>query len=124
MRTEEAIFDELGALCTQKGYIHALTIICYQNNFVSFNEALTTDVLAKIYDKENLIRSEITTLIGLMMRAPIDFSIPSVSDTHQFLARTVSILNELHQAKIASAKDSMSHDGASLTDEFLARTNG
>ena len=120
MRTEEAIFEELGALCTQEGYIHALTIICYQNNFVSFDDALTTDVLAKIYDKENLIRSEITTLIGLMMRAPIDFSIPSVSDTHQFLARTVSILNELHQAIIASAKDSISHDGASLTDDVFA----
>ena len=107
MRTEEAIFEELGDVCTQKGYIHALAITCYQNNFVTFDEALTTDVLAKIYDKENLIRSEITTLIGLMMQAPINFSIPSVSDTHQYLARTVGLLSELHQLLIASAKASL-----------------
>ena len=120
MRTEEAIFEELGNVCTQKGYIHVLAITCYQNNFVTFDEALTTDVLAKIYDKENLIRSKITTLIGLMMQAPINFSIPSVSDTHQFLARTVDLLSELHQVIIASAKASLSHDGASVTDDVFA----
>ena len=120
MRTEEEILEELGALCICKGYIHTLSILCYQNNFVTFDEALTTEILAKVYDKEILIRTEITTLVGLMMRAPIDFSIPEVSDTHKYLTHTVRLLKELHETMINCVKVSLGDDGVSSTDDFCS----
>ena len=82
MRSEPTIFDDLAALCISKGFIHALATICLRDNIVGFAEELTTEDMAKRFSRSRLIRTEVTTLIGLMMRAPIDYlpkSFPTIS---------------------------------------------
>jgi hypothetical protein len=76
-RTEQEIFDELAALCASQGYAHAIAFLCFRDNIVGYKDELRGEDYAKLFSLERLIRTEISTLIGLMARAPIDYALPS-----------------------------------------------
>ena len=97
MRSEQTIFDDLATLCISKGYIHALAHICFRDNFIGIADELTVEDMAKNYSWSRLIRSEITTLIGLMMRSPIDFSLPAISLLSSHVQQSDALLSELHK---------------------------
>ena len=105
MRTEQAIFDELAVLCTSKGFIHAIAFLCARDNVVSFNEELKAEDTAHMYSYSRLIRTEMTTLIGLMMRAPIDFAVPPPEIVFRYIEQSEKLLHELHQAMYDAAKN-------------------
>jgi len=98
MRSEQGIFDDLAALCISKGYIHAIAAICFRDNIVRYNDELKPENMAPLFSKSRLIRTEVTTLIGLMMRAPIDFSLPSQQTISDYITRSEALLEELHHA--------------------------
>ena len=98
MRTEQTIFDELATLCTSKGFIHAVAFLCARDNVVTFNDELRAEDTAHMYSYSRLIRTEITTLIGLMMRAPIDFAVPPPEVVFRYIEQSEKLLHELHQA--------------------------
>src|SRR5438132_1253649 len=75
-REEHEIFSDLAALCTSPGFAHAIAFFCYRDNFVRFGKELTPDDLAHLYSDSGLIRTEISTLIGLLARKPIDYTLP------------------------------------------------
>lgn len=102
---EQDIFDELAQLCTSSGYIHAIAFLCFSNNVVMFDDEPTTDELAKIYSNERLIRTEISTLVGLMLKKEIDYTIPKPIILQKYIEDTHRLLKELHQAIIAPSKD-------------------
>jgi hypothetical protein len=104
MRSEQEIFDELAALCISEGYLHALAAICFRDTVVHFSDELTPDDMAPLFSKSRLIRTELTTLIGLMMRAPIAFSLPSQDAISEYGSRSDALLNELHEAIMNSTK--------------------
>ncbi|MFL6311344.1 MAG: hypothetical protein ACJ71W_04485 [Terriglobales bacterium] len=99
MRTEQEIFEELGLLCTSPGYIHALAHICLNDNFVSYAESgISEDDLLQKYSWDRLIRAEITILIGLLVKRPIDCSPPALDKLHDYVDNTYRLMNELHEA--------------------------
>ncbi|MCY4132246.1 MAG: SEC-C metal-binding domain-containing protein [Nitrospira sp.] len=98
MPTEQDIFDELAVLCTSKGFIHAIAFLCFRDNFVRFNDELTAEDTAHMFSDSRLIRTEITTLIGLMMRAPIEFTLPRPEVLIEYIEQSEKLLVELHQA--------------------------
>jgi hypothetical protein len=98
MRTEQEIFDDLAALCTSPGYAHAIAFFCFRDNIVGYKDELRGEDYAKLFSQERLIRTEISTLIGLMARAPIDYTLPSQKQFEEFIERTEALLKELHQA--------------------------
>ena len=112
MRSEQVIFDELAVLCRSKGFIHAIAYLCYRNNFVFFNEELRPEDMTHMFSDSRLIRTEITTLIGLMMRAPIDFTLPSPELVSGYIEQSQTLLEELHQVMIFAARKSMSLENA------------
>src|SRR5260221_10690444 len=75
-REEQLIFADIAALCTSPGFAHAVAFFCYRDNLVRFGEKLTPDDLAHLHSGSALIRTEISTLIGLLVQAPIDYSLP------------------------------------------------
>ena len=98
MRSEQAIFDDLATLCSSRGYIHAIAGICFSDNILkSSDDELRVEDMAQMFDKSRLIRTEITTLIGLMMRAPIDFTLPSLETFNSYVEQSKALLEELHQ---------------------------
>ena len=116
MRSEQTIFDDLAALCISKGFIHALAHICFRDNIVGFAEELTTEDMAKRSSQSRLIRTEVTTLIGLMMRASIDYSLPAVQVLSDYIERSEALLEELHQTMLPPATKHLGTHSASCPD--------
>ena len=50
------------------------------------------------YSHDKLARTEISTLIGLMLQRPIDLSLPEPNAVRGYIGRTEALLNEFHQA--------------------------
>ena len=98
-RAEIEIFADLQALCTSRGYIHAIAYFCWRDNLIRYSGA---QVVAKDLEHQKsddrLLRTEISTLIGLMVQQPIDFSLPSPDIIQDYVDRTEARLHELHQA--------------------------
>jgi hypothetical protein len=101
MRTEQQIFNDLAVLCASPGYAHALAFLCLQNNMVSYGDELRGEDYAKLFSFSRLIRTEISTLLGLMARVPLDLSLPSPQQIQSLTERSHALLGELHEAIVA-----------------------
>ena len=112
MRSEQAIFDDLASLCASPGYIHALAVICFRENAVVFTDDITSEDLSRFSSQSRLTRTETTTLIGLMMRAPIDLALPEPAVLAGYIEQTDALLHEMHQAITAPLQDAVAsvHD--------------
>jgi hypothetical protein len=97
-RTEPDVFSELAALCTSPGYVHALAYICHQDNFITYEKEMKVADMQKLFTRSRLIRTEITTLIGLMVQKEIDWQLPAPAVMQEYIERTYLQLDELHAA--------------------------
>lgn len=105
MRSEQAVFDDLASLCASPGYIHAVAAICFRDNMIAWTDKLTTEDTAHQFSASRLIRTEIATLTGLMMRRHIDLTFPEADILSAFVQRTEALLHELHHVLIRPLKD-------------------
>ena len=97
-REEHEIFSDLAALCTSPGFAHAIAFFCYRDNLIRFGKELTPDDLARLNAGSRLIRTEISTLIGLLTRRHIDYTLPEPAVIQEYLDRAQALLHELHLA--------------------------
>jgi hypothetical protein len=76
-RPEPEIFADLQALCTSFGYIHAVAYLSSRDNLILYSgPQMVAKDLEYQYSHDKLARTEISTLIGLMVQRPIDLSLP------------------------------------------------
>src|SRR5271165_4254332 len=97
MRNEQEVFDDLAKLCSRPGYVHALAFISYKDNYVGYIEEVTAENMLSMFSKDRLIRTELCTLIGLLVKTNIDFTRPSAQVAQTYIERTYTLLEELHQ---------------------------
>ena len=97
-RDEAIIFGELAELCTLPGFANAIAFFVLRDNFISFQSKLTTDDLNKLHTGNQLIRSEISTLIGLMVKQPIDYTLQEADVTQGYIEKAEFLLGELHDS--------------------------
>jgi hypothetical protein len=97
-RSEQEIFEELSALCGSAGYAQALAHLCLRDNVVGYWDQMTPEDLGGWFRSDRLIRTEISTLVGLMVKAPIDFTLPSREVLKSYVTRSDALLSELHEA--------------------------
>jgi SEC-C motif/Nuclease-related domain len=95
-RSEQEVFDDLDALCSSPGYIHVLSFISHRDNMVSFDGELTGEAMAASYAPARTMRTEFSTLMGLMLKHPIDYSLPAPQKMQELIDKTHSLLHELH----------------------------
>ena len=98
IREEQDIFNELSGLCAQPGYIHVLAYLCWYSNCIIYKDRIKADDLVFQYSDECLIRTEISTLIGLMLKNEIDYSILNPSEIQKMLDKTQALLKEIHNS--------------------------
>ena len=101
-RTEQEVFDDLAELCGSAGYIHVLAFICYRDNVVGFGDELRVEDLLKMHSSSRLLRTEVSTLIGLMVKKPVDFALPAPEVIDQYITKTEQLLQELHDIMTAT----------------------
>ena len=98
MKTEQEIFEELANLCASPGYIYAISFLCFRDNAIKFKKNLTAEDMAPLFSESRLIRTEISTLIGLMLKQGLpDCSLPLPEVLQNYVGNTERLLEELHE---------------------------
>jgi hypothetical protein len=95
-RSEAEVFEDLATLTAQPGYVHAMAGICYRDNLVSFQGEHKPSDLEHLFDRKRLNRNEITTLLGLMLRHPLDLTEVDEATLRSYASRTDELMGELH----------------------------
>ncbi len=96
-RTEQEVFDDLEGLCASQGYLHVLALLSLRDNMIGFAGQLTGDDMAASYASDRTERTEFSTLLGLMLKRPMDATRPAPSDIQELATRTRALLDELHE---------------------------
>jgi len=95
-RPELEIFADLAALCVRPGYIHAIANFCFRDNLIIYEGDMKEADMQKMFAPSRLIRTEINTLLGLMLKADIDWSLPAPQMIQEYMDSTERLLEELH----------------------------
>jgi hypothetical protein len=98
MKKEQEIFNELAALCTSPGYIHAIAYPCFRDTLVRYDDEMTTSGMKHLFSAEHLVRTELSTLIGLLIKEDINYTLPTATTTEKYISQTEELLLELHKA--------------------------
>lgn len=104
-RSEAEVFNELEQLCSSSGYIHAISFFCFRDNVYWYDGNLTAEDIEKLHSPNRLIRTEISTLIGLMLKKDIDVTLPNPDTLTEYISKTEELLHELHQSITLPARD-------------------
>jgi len=102
MRSEQAIFDELAKLCSSPGYIHAIAYLCFRDNMIRYSGEMKPEDMRHMFSKNRLIRTETSTLIGLLIKNEIDCRVPAPNVLQQYIDKTEALLQEIHQSMSAA----------------------
>lgn len=98
-RDEADIFEELGVICGSPGYIHAIAYFCWRDNLIKYSgDRVTESDLEHQHSHEKLLRTEISTLIGLMVQRDIDCDIPEPKVLQEYIDRSEALLHEMHMS--------------------------
>jgi hypothetical protein len=97
-REEAVIFSELAELCASPGFAHAIAYFCYRDNLVRYTEKILPRDFAHMHSGSRLIRTEISTLIGLLARKRVDYKVPDPRTVQMYVDRAETLLQELHEA--------------------------
>lgn len=96
MREEHAIFQDISAICTSPGYVHALAYLCFRDGLVAYSDEMSAEDMGHLFSMDRLIRTETSTLIGLMVQRKIDWSLPDAQTIQHYIDETERLLKELH----------------------------
>ncbi|MHB1359396.1 MAG: SEC-C metal-binding domain-containing protein [Rhodocyclaceae bacterium] len=95
-RSEQEVFTDLAALCCRPGYIHAVAQFCFRDNVILYSGDMKAADMRKMFSPSRLIRTEINTLLGLMIKAEIDWTLPAPKTVQEYMDATEQLLEELH----------------------------
>lgn len=96
MRSEQKIFDDLTELCSSPGYVHAIAYLCFRDNIIRYSGELRPQDIQPLFSKSRLIRTETSTLIGLLLKNNIDCNLPGPEVIQEYITRTEALLEEMH----------------------------
>ena len=125
-RNELEIFKDLEELCTSPGYAHVIAYFCYRDNTIRYVGEISVEDRLQQFSGNRLIRSEISTLIGLMYKKEIILSIPEPDIFQKYIDQTESLLEEIHNAMRMtivdmSVENNLSNDFNPLKDGSALR---
>lgn len=103
MRTEEKCFKELTELCRSPGFVHAISMFCFRDNWIGITDQMTGKLLAEKKTPQRLIRTEIASLIGGLLGGSGSIELPDQELVAEYLERSERLLEEIHQCMINDA---------------------
>lgn len=101
MRPEQTIFEELAGLCSSPGYIHAIAYLCFRDNMIAYSDEMKSEDMQHLFSSSRLIRTETSTLIGLLIKNDIDHTLQSPSVMQDYIDKTETLLEEIHRSMSA-----------------------
>nr|WP_075746453.1 nuclease-related domain-containing protein [Pseudomonas alcaliphila] len=101
IKTEQELFDELESLCKSPGYLHAIAYFCFRDNTIRYKDGeMVVDDVVQQFSFERLVRTEISTLIGLACKKQIDINHPGPKCIQEHIDKTETLLKNLHKTMI------------------------
>ncbi|MBT9514892.1 MAG: SEC-C domain-containing protein [Acidovorax sp.] len=97
-RAEAQILGELEELAASPGFVHAVAQLCQRDNVIHIRGELKPEDMDRLFSKERLIRTELTTLIGLMAKSALDLAPQKPEVIQDYVKRTDALMEELHNA--------------------------
>lgn len=97
-REEFQILEDLVTLAASPGYVHAVAHICHRDNVIHIKGTLKPSDMDRLFSRERLIRTELTTLLGLMAKRPLDLSKQPSDAVEIYVKRTDALMEELHNS--------------------------
>lgn len=97
-RPEREIFEELGTLVASPGFANVIAALCARDNFTWYRDEMHVEDVAHLYSRSRLIRIEMFTMIGLMMRSDPDLAALAPDDPRELAERAERLLSELHDS--------------------------
>jgi len=104
-RKESDVFKELEDLCHSPGYVHVIAYFCFRDNTIRYADEVKPEDVLKQFSMDRLVRSEISTLIGLACKKGLDETLPSPEMMQEYVNKTDSLLQELHQSMMQPLED-------------------
>ena len=101
IRSEQETFDELAKLCSSPEYVHAIAYFVFRDNMIRYSGEMKPEDMQHLFSEARLIRTEISTLIGLLLRNEIDYILPAANVLQQYLEKTEALLEEIHRSMSA-----------------------
>lgn len=95
-RPEHEVLAELAELCRRPGYVHAVAHLCFRDNVILYKGDVKEADMRKMSSPSRLIRTEINTLLGLMIKAEIDWTLPAPETLQEYVDGSGRLLEELH----------------------------
>ena len=95
-RSEEDILADIRAITAIPGYAHVVAHFCARDNFAWWRANVSAEDLAHLFSSTRLIRTETSTLIGMMIQATADLVLPAPPNAQALADETERLLEELH----------------------------
>jgi hypothetical protein len=106
IRTESEIFSDLSELCLSPGYLHAIAYFCFRDNTIRYDpDKVTPENILEQYGMEHLLRTEISTLIGLTSKGDLNADMQSPETIQGYIDKTEQLLKEIHQSMLSGMGD-------------------
>ena len=102
VRSEKEIFSDLELLCTSPGYAHAIAYFSFRDNTIKYEDTVSADDVLELSSRNNLVRNEISTLIGLMCKISLNINMPTSATLQEYIDKTELLLKELHESMMCS----------------------
>ena len=84
-RTEEEIFNNLALLCAKPGFVHVIAYLCFRDNTIRYADTLQAEDMLHQFSMDRLIRTEISSLIGLAVKTELDITVPEPNLTQSMI---------------------------------------
>ncbi|WP_174263652.1 SEC-C metal-binding domain-containing protein [Hyphomicrobium sp. CS1BSMeth3] len=68
-----------------------------RDNFVRYGREIKTADMEHMFSRSRLIRTEIMTLLGLMVRQPVDYAHPGIAEIDRLISESDRLLAKLHE---------------------------
>lgn len=121
IRSEAAVFADLARLCRTPGYVHAFAHLCWRDNLVRYAGQMKPEDMQRLFTPERLIRTELSTLLGLMVQAPWYGPHPGPDAVRDLITQTDTLLQQLHSSMPGSLAQWATGDDGPLEREGYLR---
>ncbi|HHF2953599.1 TPA: YecA family protein [Vibrio diabolicus] len=117
MSLENTTFEKLEELCSREGFIHVLSYLARRDCTFGYQGGLTGENLGHFYSPERLIRTELSTLHGLVQKSGINTVKISDEEIRDWSLEAEKLLAEVHESLKASTYQRFTDENMKLNME-------